>query len=121
MTSPFPVDSQTQAVTVNIGFLTTSGSSTVAITAYSGPSYATATSLGSQTCSACNRWETRTIDVSAFRGQSITLKFQRSSGTVGIDSPREAILFPDYTTSGLISRVTEADGNDYAKLETAGC
>jgi len=71
----FSVDPSAQALSVDVGYLTTSGYSWVKISALTGPTYATSTALGDFSCSSCGSWATVTLDATPSLGQAITLQF----------------------------------------------
>jgi YD repeat-containing protein len=114
------VDSSTQALSVDVGYLTTNGYSWVKVFALTGPTYATSTALGDYSCSGCGTWTTITLDPTAYLGQSIKLQFSEYFGDVGIDSVRGTVQLPSWTASGQTSRQTETGGNAYARLDTNG-
>jgi hypothetical protein len=116
----FTVDASTQALLVEIGLLATPGFNSVTVSVLSGSSYATTTTLRQVSCTSCASWSTESFDLTAFRGTSVKLRFQRTFGTIGIDAPRTMLLFADVTTSGSVARVSEANGNVYARLEANG-
>jgi len=71
----FGGDASTQALSVDVGYLTTSGYSWVKIAALTGPTYATSTALGDFYCSSCGTWATITLDATPYLVKSIKLQF----------------------------------------------
>ncbi len=116
---PFTVDSTAQTISFDVGFLSTSGTSWVIATVLSGGSYGTSTQVGSYQCGSCGNWQTMYVDITAYQGQSIKVKFARGTGSQvsGIDALKMQIPFPGWTVSGLMSRQTEAGGNVFAGLD----
>lgn len=117
-TDAFTVDSSAQHLVYDIGFLSTSGTSWVRVNVLSGASYATVTQVGSHQCTSCGTWQTMYVDVQAFRGQSIKVKFDRGTGSQvsGVDAVRVQVPFPGWDVKGTISRQSDS-GDTFAVLE----
>ncbi len=115
----FTVDSSAQHLVYDIGFLSTTGNTWVRAYVLSGASYGTSTQVGSYQCNSCNYWQTMYVDIRAFQGQSVKVKFDRGTGAQvgGVDNLRTEIPFPGWEVAGTISRNTEAGGNVFIGLE----
>jgi YD repeat-containing protein len=118
--SAFAVGAEAQAFAFDVGYLTTSGYSGVKVYALTGTDFTTSTLLGDRYCLACNRWERITLNAVAYRGQTVKLKLERYLGDVSVDAVVAQVVVPSWTVEGTFARVTEADGNAYARLETGG-
>jgi RHS repeat-associated protein len=86
----------------------------VEIYALSGPNFETSTQLKYEYCSNCG-WQTRFLDLSGYRGQTIKLRFRARYAPVGIDNVQIQQIFPGYQLSGDIARLS-AGGNTYARV-----
>jgi hypothetical protein len=116
----FTVDPSSQALSVDVGYLTTTNYSWVTIYALSGPTYGTSTALGDFSCYQCGTWTTITLDPTPYLGQSVKLQFSEYFGDVGIDSVRGTVQLPTWSATGQTSRQTETGGNGYARLDSHG-
>lgn len=112
----FTVDAAAQQVVFEVGYLTTNNYSWFELYALTGPGYATETKIAEDNCSSCGYWVTYGVNIAAYAGQSIKLKFKQRFGSVGIDAVRMRVLLPGYTFPGKITRVDEANGNVYARI-----
>jgi RHS repeat-associated protein len=119
-TSPFTVDASAQTFAAQIGFLAASGTNRVEIEVLSGTDYATATEIGDFSCSSCGAWHPRSMSAAPWLGQSVKLRFASKGGTIGIDAVQTELTFPGYALSGPVSRITEPDGNAFARLDKQG-
>ncbi|HRA47139.1 MAG TPA: DUF6531 domain-containing protein, partial [Thermomicrobiales bacterium] len=106
----FTPESDAQAITFAFGALTTSGNTSVYVYILSGATYSTSTLEETYACTACNAWYTKTVNISAYVGQSIKLKLVRGAGTLGLDRITKQILVPDLTIVDSFS--VELDGSD---------
>jgi hypothetical protein len=78
----------------------------------------TSTKLLTDACNECGTWSTSFVDITAYRGQSIKLRFRVGAGyaAVGIDTVDVQEVFAGYETTG--SPVRKVDGGDgYAELK----
>ena len=86
----------------------------VEVYALSGPTFGTSTQLMYEYCSNCG-WKLRYVDLSAYRGQTIKLRFRARYSPVGIDAVKVQQVFPGYDSGGAHARLV--DGSDhYASL-----
>jgi RHS repeat-associated protein len=93
------------------------GSSWVEVYALSGPNFETSTQLMYEYCSNCG-WQTRFVNLTAYRGQTIKVRFRARYSPVGIDAAKVQQVFPGYDTFGTHAR--EAAGSDHhVKLNQA--
>ena len=101
-----------QGLTFDLGYLTTSGTAVLYAYVATGPNYTMpGTATKSFLCNACNTWVTGMIDLTAFRGQSIKVKFVYGGGVIGLDRIRPQIIFPGYSVVST-SYVRDFDGSD---------
>ncbi len=115
----FTVDAAAQHLVFDVGFLSTSGNSWVRTYVLSGTDFGTSTEVGSYQCGSCGTWVTKYVDVSAYRGQSVKVRFVRGTGSQvsGVDVVRMEVVFPGWDTTGTISRRTETGENAFISLE----
>jgi RHS repeat-associated protein len=114
--SAIAVPSSAQALTYQIGYLTTNNYSWVKTYVLSGPDFATSTLVKDDYCFACGGWSTTTIDLAAYRGQTIKMKFSHYQGTIGINDVKVQQVFPGYDVAGTYFRAL--DGTDaYAWID----
>jgi RHS repeat-associated protein len=114
--SAIAVPSSAQALTYQVGYLTTNNYSWVKTYVLSGPDFATSTLVKDDYCFACGGWSTTTIDLAAYRGQSIKIKFSQYQGTIGINDVKVQQVFPGFDVSGTYFRAL--DGTDaYAWID----
>jgi YD repeat-containing protein len=102
--SAIAVPSSAQAITYQVGYLTTTNYSWVKVYVLSGPTFGTSTLVKDDSCFACGTWATTTIDLGTFRGQTIKLKFAQYSGTIGINDVKVQQVFPGFDVSGTYFR-----------------
>jgi RHS repeat-associated protein len=102
--SAIAVPSSAQAITYQVGYLTTNNYSWVKVYVLSGPTFGTSTLVKDDSCFACGTWATTTIDLGTFRGQTIKLKFAQYSGAIGINDVKVQQVFPGFDTSGTYFR-----------------
>ncbi len=112
----FDVDSSAQVVAYDLGFV--GSPSILKVYLLSGPNYGTSHDLGQKYCGPCGYWQTQVVDVHAYVGQSIKLKFVEQYSNFGVDNIRMQQFLPDYTLNGSATRQTESNGNTYAKLSS---
>jgi len=105
--SAIAVPSSAQAITYQVGYLTTNNYSWVKVYVLSGPTFGTSTLVKDDYCFACGTWSTATIDLGAYRGQTIKLKFAQYSGTIGINDVKVQEVFPGYEVSGTYFRALD--------------
>lgn len=105
------VPSDPHALVYEVHYQSTTVYSWVDVYVLSGVDYATSTLVKGDKCFACGYWSTSFIDLTAYSGQSIKLKFRSSSSPVGIDDVRVEDVFPGFDTSGNYARRTE--GSDH--------
>jgi hypothetical protein len=82
--------------------------------ALSGPTFGTSTQLTYEYCSGCG-WQLRYVDISAYRGQTIKLKFRARYSPVGIDNVKVQQVFPGYDSGGIHARLVSGSDH-YASL-----
>lgn len=115
-TQAFTVPQSAQAVSYDIGYLTTSGWSGLYVHVLSGATFGTSTQIAYDWCSGCNKWARSSADLQAYRGQTIKLRFSRADATVGLDDVAIEEVFPGFDVSGKYARQVE-DSNHYAWLD----
>lgn len=120
--SAFTVGNDAQRLIVNLWVPGTGSLHAVDVNILTGPTYGTSTQLERYICSSCNTfWTLRSYDATAYRGQSVKIKFVPwNGGTIGVDGPTARVILPNYTVSGSIGERVEANGNTYASLFTNG-
>jgi RHS repeat-associated protein len=117
--SAIAVPSSAQVITYQVGYLTTNNYSWVKVYVLSGATFGTSTLVKDDSCFACGTWSTTTIDLGAYRGQTIKLKFAQYSGTIGINDVKVQQVFPGFDVSGTYFRAL--DGTDaYAWIADGG-
>ncbi|HEY3212385.1 MAG TPA: RHS repeat-associated core domain-containing protein [Actinomycetota bacterium] len=117
--SAIAVPSSAQALTYQVGYLTTNNYSWVKVYVVSGADFATSTLVKDDYCFRCGYWSTNTLDLGAYRGQTIKLKFSQYSGTIGINDVKVQQVFPGFDVSGTYFRAL--DGTDaYAWIQSGG-
>lgn len=115
----FTIDASVQALSLDLYWLNTNGHSGAYVYVLSGTGYATETQVLRDYCYQCGSWDTLEFDPSPWQGQSVKLKISYYVGPVGVDTIRMQVLFPDVTTSGLVTKGEES-GNSYARLLDEG-
>ena len=103
--SAFTVDSSAQVVLFDLGSLTASGTAGLQLSVLSRSGYTTNTILRSFSCTDCNSFVLQAASLAAFQGQSIKLKFLRSSGTIGIDRVRQSVIAEGFANTDNIHRL----------------
>jgi RHS repeat-associated protein len=88
-------------------------SSWVEIFALSGPSFGTSTQLMWDYCSNCG-WQSRSVDVSAYRGHTIKIKYWARYAPIGIDAVKVKQNFPNFTSAG--NHIRSVSASDHAAL-----
>ena len=117
--SAIAVPSSAQALTYQVGYLTTNNYSWVRVYVLSGPDFATSTLVKDDYCFACGSWSTATIDLGAYRGQTIKIRFSQYFGSIGINDVKVQEVFPGFEVSGTYFRAL--DGTDaYAWIDNGG-
>ncbi|MFN8233202.1 MAG: RHS repeat-associated core domain-containing protein [Actinomycetota bacterium] len=109
------VPSDAQSISYDVNYVTANNYSWVKVYILTGATYSTSTLLLDDYCDECGYWSHSWIDVSAYAGQSVKLKFSRYLGEVGIDDVVIEETFPSHTLAGDFRRETDA-GNDYVRL-----
>jgi RHS repeat-associated protein len=117
--SAIAVPSSAQALTYQVGYLTTNNYSWVKTYVLSGADFATSTLVKDDYCYRCGTWSTTTIDLGAYRGQTIKLKFAQFSGTIGINDVKVQQVFPNFDVSGTYFRAL-AGTDAYAWIDSGG-
>jgi RHS repeat-associated protein len=115
------VSTTAQAVVYDIGYLNPTHYSGLYVYVLSGPDFATSTVIKTDYCYKCaSAWKTSSVDVSAYRGQTVKLQFKVQGQPVGLDRVSIQEAFPGFETSagGQITRNQDPDGNDYATLSS---
>lgn len=108
--SAIAVPSTAQALSYQVGYLTTNNYSWVRVYVLSGPNFGTSTLVKDDYCFACGTWSTNTADIGAYRGQTIKVSFAQYFGTIGINDVKVQEVFPGFEPSGTNFRAL--DGTD---------
>jgi RHS repeat-associated protein len=117
--SAIAVPSSAQALTYQVGYVNPTNYSWVKVYVLSGPNFATSTLVKDDSCFSCGSWSTSTVDVGAYRGQTIKIRFSHYQGTVGINDVKVQQVFPGFDVSGTYYRAL--DGTDgYAWIFNGG-
>jgi RHS repeat-associated protein len=117
--SAIAVPSSSQALTYQVGYLTTNNYSWVRVYVLSGPTFGTSTLVKDDYCFACGSWGTATIDLGAYLGQTIKIRFSQYFGTIGINDVKIQEVFPGFDVSGACFMAL--DGTDaYAWMPDGG-
>jgi RHS repeat-associated protein len=118
--SAIAVPQSAQALTYQVGYVNPTNYSWVKVYVLSGPDFGTSTLIKDDYCFSCGgAWSTSTVDVGAYRGQTIKIKFSWYQGTVGINDVKVQQVFPGFDVSGLYYRAL--DGTDgYAWIFNGG-
>jgi hypothetical protein len=98
--SAIAVPSTAQALTYQVGYLTTNNYSWVRVYVLSGPTFGTSTLVRDDSCFACGSWSATTVDLAAYRGQTIKIRFSQYFGTIGINDVKVQEVFPGFEVSG---------------------
>jgi RHS repeat-associated protein len=117
--SAIAVPQSAQALVYQAGYLTTNNYSWVKIYVLSGPTFGTSTLVRDDSCFACGMWSTNTLDLGAYRGQTIKLKFAQYSGTFGINDVKVQQVFSGFDVSGTYFRAL-AGTDAYAWIDNGG-
>jgi RHS repeat-associated protein len=118
--SAITVPSSAHALVYDIGYLTTSNYSWVDVYILYGTGFGSSVLAKRDSCSSCGYWSTSYIDLSAYRGQAIKVKFSWYGGTVGLDNVKVQQVFPGYDVSGQFARRQTTGGDTYADLRDGG-
>ena len=102
--SAIAVPSSAQALAYQVGYLTTNNYSWVKVYVLSGPTFGTSTLVKDDYCFACGTWSTNTVDLGAYRGQTIKISFSQYFGTIGINDVKVQEIFPGFEVSGTYFR-----------------
>jgi hypothetical protein len=117
--SAIAVPSSAQALAYQVGYLTTNNTSWVRVYVLSGPDFGTSTLVRDDSCFACGSWSTTTVDIGAYRGQTIKIRFSQYFGTIGINDVKVQQVFPGFDVAGTSFRAL--DGTDaYAWIADGG-
>jgi RHS repeat-associated protein len=108
------------ALTYEVGHLNLSGHSILDVYVMSGEDFSTVTRIHRDDCSGCGTWATTRLDISAYAGQTVKFYFRRAYGVKGLDDVRIEQPFAGFPVAGAFWRVTEPDGNVYARLGRNG-
>jgi len=117
--SAIAVPQSAQALVYQVGYLTTNNYSWVKVYVLSGPDFGTSTLVKDDSCFACGTWSTTTVDLGAYRGQTIKIKLSRYAGTVGINDVKVQQVFPGFDVSGTYFRAL-AGTDAYAWIFAGG-
>lgn len=111
------VPSNAQELVYDINYVSTTATSGVEVFVLSGVGYGTSTKIATDTCNSCGAWSTSFQDITAYRGESIKLRFRRPAGTnqVGLDNIDVQEVFPGFETTGSPARKVDS-GDAYAEL-----
>jgi hypothetical protein len=99
-------------------YLTLSNYSWIHVYILTGAGYGTQTLLKDESCYSCGYWRTESIDLSAYKTQSVELKLVGYFGSTGVTNILPLVLFPGFTTVGTVGRNQEGNGNFYAALHS---
>jgi RHS repeat-associated protein len=117
--SAIAVPSSAQALTYQVGHLTTNNYSWVKVYVLNGTNFGTSTLVRDDYCFACGNWSNTTLDLAAYRGQTIKLKFSQYQGTIGINDVKVQQVFPNFDVSGTYFRAL-AGTDAFAWIDNGG-
>lgn len=115
--APVEVPAAGYSLAYDVGYLSTTSYSGVDVYVLSGPDFASSTKVKSHTCNKCGRWSTSYVDLAAYKGQTVKVKFSRSSNQVGLDNAAIQEAFPGFVPDGSLYRGRTTGAGTFAGLD----